>query len=510
MKRINLETKVGLFFVVCFGLIAFISLRLGNYQIGEARGYTLSAVFDTAAGLNPDTPVLMAGIRTGIVHKIELEKGRARVYFKIREETKIPNDSQISVQSRGFLGAKYLEIAPGKSAQFYKPGDEMANAAMSGELSALTARAGDIADDVKAITTNLRKVFGGEEGREGIQDVFMNLQEITQRLAGALADNQERMNQIAANIERLTGAMAGMTEENRKAVGEAIGAMPAIAKNLQVLTANLANLTQSNNEELNQTIKALAVSSQRLTDAMTNIASITGKIDAGQGTVGALVSDKQMANNVSDTIDTVNDFVARIRRIQLALGYRGEYYPNQGQFKSYVTLRLQPALDHWYEVGIVDDPFDYDNLSKTTTTTTHNAGTKNQTTEKVITQTDYYNEYNIRFNAQFAKRWYWFVVHGGLIENTAGVGTDLKFFDDHLTLSLEVRDFTNPNNPQLKAGMDFMFLDHFFLTAGADDIVNKSVLARHSWPLWFLGAGFVFTDEDFAALITRIPLPSSF
>ena len=506
MKGISLEAKVGIFFVGCFALIAFISLRLGNYQIGEARGFTLSAVFDSAAGLNTDTPVLLAGMRVGQVTTLKLEKGRARVFFRVKQGTIIANDSKIAIQSRGFLGAKYLEITPGKSETPFKDGNSVDNVVTGAELSDLSAKAGDIADDVKAITANLRHVLGGVEGQEGMQDLFTNLQEITQRLATALADNQERMNQITANVANLTGNMADITDENRRAVREAIGNLPEITKNLATLTANLANLTQNNNEEINTAIKQLALSTTRLQESLTNISSITGKIDNGQGTVGQLINNNETATNINNTIDTVSDFVARIQRIQLALGYRGEYYPESGFAKSYVTLRLQPALDHWYEVGIVENPFDQTDTTTNTYTTTHNAGKPTATTETTVTRNSYYNTNTVRFNAEIYKRWYWFVVHGGLIESYAGVGVQARLIDDHLTLSLEGRNFGDPNYPQLKASIDFTFLDHFFVTAGADNIVDRSVLYKHGQPLWFFGGGIFFTDNDFAALLGLYPV----
>jgi phospholipid/cholesterol/gamma-HCH transport system substrate-binding protein len=477
---------------------------LGNYELGETGGYTLSALFDTAAGINDETPVLLAGLRVGMVTDMRLEGGRARVYFKIKSSARIPRDSQITVASRGFLGARYLEIAPGRSGESYRDGESIANSGMAGELSALSAKAGDVADDLKAITANLRKVLGGEEGEEGMRDVFLNLQEITSRLAGALADNQQRMNQIAANIERVTAGMAAMTEENRKAVHDAVAAMPAIARNLQVLSGNLANLTESNNEELNKAVKELAASSERLREAMTSIASIAGKIDNGQGSIGRLVNDSETIDKVSDSIDTLNEYLGRIRRIQTTLGYRGEYFPEDADLKSYISLRLQPQFDQWYEVQVVDDPFDRTVTSKTVETTTYDKGGPTERQEKKVTERAYTAD-QLRFSAWVAKRWYFFVARGGLIENHAGVGAETWFFDDHLNLFLEASDFANENNPRLKAGMDFLFLDHFFVTAGGDDLVHRDVLAGDAYVRWFLGGGIRFTDEDITALISRLP-----
>lgn len=508
MKRLNLETKVGIFFVVCFVLIAVISLKLGNYQIGEETGYTLSAVFDTAAGINDETPVLLAGLRIGSVTDMKLEKGRARVYFKVKPDAKIPSDSQIMVQSRGFLGARYLEITPGKSETSLKDQEELVNSTMAGELSALSSKAGDIADDLKAITANLRRVLGGEEGEEGIRDIFLNLQDITTRLSGTLEDNQARMNQIAANIEKVTGNIAAMSAENRQAVRDALSVMPAIANNLRVISQNIAAVTNDNNEELNKAVKELASSSEKLNEALTHIASITGKIDEGQGTIGQLVNDTETIDELSDTLESVNEFVGRIRRIQTQVGYRGEYYPSDGNVKSFISLRLQPRLDKWYEIALVDDPFGRSVSSRTVTKTTYDADSSLERHEKKIEEKTVTTD-TFKFSAQMAKRWYFFVARGGLIESHAGVGTDLKFFDDHLMISLECSDFANEDNPRLKASMDFLFLDHFFVTGGLDDLVHQSVLDGYADPRWFFGGGIYFTDEDISALFSKLPIPTN-
>lgn len=506
MKRFNLETKVGLFFVACFALIAFISLKLGNYDVGEARGYTLSAVFDTAAGLNDETPVLMAGLRVGMVSLIELDRGRARVHFKIKEGTPIPVDSLIQVQSRGFLGAKYLEITPGKSESFYEDSGEITNASLAGELMALSGKAGDIADDVKVITANLRKVFGGEEGEEGIRDIFLNVQDITMRLAGALEDNQETMNRIAENIELFTANLAGMTGENRQALYDAIAVLPAITRHLEAITGNLAKMTDENDEEINDVIRELAASTAQLSIAMEHIASISRKIDEGEGTVGELINDKEAIEQISDTLDSVNEYVGRIRQIQTYLSYRGEYFPDYGDVKSTISLRLKPNPDKWYEIALIDDPIGRTVSTETFTKTTYNMDTDEEYTERKLEEKKVTGD-NFKISALIAKRWHFIVFRGGIIESHAGVGTDFLFFDDHLSLSMEASDFSNENNPRLKANMDFMFLDHFFVTAGADDFLHEDILAGEADPRWFMGGGISFQDRDLSMLFTRIPMP---
>lgn len=506
-KKINLETKVGLFFVACFIIVAYISLKLGNYEFGETGGYTISALFPSAAGVNEETPVLMAGLRIGMVSGMKLEGGQARILMQIKSGTQIPDDSSISIQSRGFLGARYFEISPGKSRKSLRDGDIFSNVSVAGELGALSAQAGDIAEDLKAITANLRKVLGGEEGEEGVREIFNALQEISSRLAQTLEDNQARMNAIAENIQTMTQNVAAMSQENRVAIREAIAAMPAIATNLQIISQNLAQFTNDNNREINDALKGLAESTESLKGALANINSITRKVDEGQGTLGKLINDTETIDELGETLDSINDFVGKIRRFQTYVGYRGEWWLNESDLKSYLSLRLQPREDKWYSISLIDDPFG--RLSKTTTytTTTTDLGGPNEHTDKEKQVKREYTD-TFKFSAQIAKRWHFLVFRGGLLESTGGVGTDVLLFDDHLSLSLEAFDFGGSDNPRLKAYMDFMFLDHFFITAGADDFIAKAVLNGDDNPHWLVGGGIFFNDEDITALFTRVPMPN--
>ena len=498
-KRLNLEVKVGIFFVVCFVLVAFISLKLGNWELGETAGYTLSAVFKSVAGVNDETPVLMAGLRIGQVTRMRLERGQARVFFRTRSDAQVPDDSSISIQTLGFLGSKYLEISPGRGKKHLKDGDQFSNVAVASELADLSGQAGDIAQDVKAITANLRKVFGDDEGEQGLRRIFENLQQITDRLAKTLEENQERMNAIAENMRTMSEQVAAMSVENRDSIHQAIAAMPAIVENLHTITNNLANFTTNNAESLGRAIEGLAQSTEQMQEAMQHVASITRKIDEGQGTIGQLVNDAGPMNDLSDTIASLNDLVGRIRRLQTHVEYRGEYVVGENQLRSYLTLRLQPREDVWYSLTVIDDP-----VGRLSTTTTHtwittDVGTPEEHTEEIIKR-EKVREESLKLSLQIAKRWHWLVFRGGIIESTGGVGVDSLFFDDHLRLSVETFDFGDANNPRLKVNMDFIFLDHFFVTVGADDVIHQDVLTGEMDVPWFVGGGIMFRDDDLSAL----------
>ena len=72
MQRFNLEIAVGLFVVLGLFALGYLSLKLGQVQIGVGNTYTLTAVFSTVAGLQPSATVEIAGVPIGRVDRIGL------------------------------------------------------------------------------------------------------------------------------------------------------------------------------------------------------------------------------------------------------------------------------------------------------------------------------------------------------------------------------------------------------------------------------------------------------
>ena len=76
MRRFTTEAKVGLFVLLCLGVLAYMTLKVGKFRWGEEKGYRVAAVFDSVAGLKLNVPVEVAGVEVGRVVEIGLETGR--------------------------------------------------------------------------------------------------------------------------------------------------------------------------------------------------------------------------------------------------------------------------------------------------------------------------------------------------------------------------------------------------------------------------------------------------
>ncbi len=137
------ETAIGA--VVIGTAVAFVVYagQSSGFGLG-GDGYTLSADFRSAEGVSVGTDVRLAGIRVGSVTGLDLdpETYLARTTLSLREDLRLPDDSDVKVASEGLLGGAFVEITPGASEFMLADGDEIVNTQGSVSLLNLLMRFG--------------------------------------------------------------------------------------------------------------------------------------------------------------------------------------------------------------------------------------------------------------------------------------------------------------------------------------------------------------------------------
>jgi phospholipid/cholesterol/gamma-HCH transport system substrate-binding protein len=125
MKRFNLEVIVGLFVILGLCALAYLSVRLGQLQIGQGNTYDLTAVFPTVAGLREGATVEIAGVQIGRVQDIQLADYAAAVTLRIDKQVQLQEDAIASIRTRGLIGEKYVRVSPGGSDRLLSAGGRL-------------------------------------------------------------------------------------------------------------------------------------------------------------------------------------------------------------------------------------------------------------------------------------------------------------------------------------------------------------------------------------------------
>ena len=118
MKKNWFESIIGtviLFFSI-YALVVFFD-KNSNPQNSEIK--EIRAKFLKLGGVIVGNDVKLRGIKVGTVSKIIIDENYfAEVTISIDNAINIPKDSDLSIQSEGILGNKYLAINPGNESKF--------------------------------------------------------------------------------------------------------------------------------------------------------------------------------------------------------------------------------------------------------------------------------------------------------------------------------------------------------------------------------------------------------
>ncbi|HXI09179.1 MAG TPA: MlaD family protein [Thermodesulfobacteriota bacterium] len=276
LLKLTPEAKVGLFVLLGIILLVYMSLRIGGIKFGRAEGYTLTVNFDSAAGLDKDAAVRVAGVEVGRVKEITLKDSKAHLVLEIKNGVRIGKDFTAMLTTKGLLGEKYLELVPGSpTSPPLKDGEEITHTTSYADMDKLITILSDVSKDIKSVTSSLSKVLGGPEGEHTLKNIVQNIEELTFRVNKIVAKNDEQITNVMRNLDKFTELLKnegpGITEEIKLA---AKNFNDAVTKT----SGNLNSMIDENRGNLKEGVENLRVASLRLQEAMDNINKVTKEV----------------------------------------------------------------------------------------------------------------------------------------------------------------------------------------------------------------------------------------
>jgi len=529
MSNFSVEAKVGVFVIIGFVILGYMSMKVGMLNFSGDKGYTIEVLFDSATGLAKDVTVEEAGVEVGRVQDIKLQDGKALVTLRIKPEISVHKDAKAVIRTRGILGDKYVEIVPGSpSAPYIQDGERLVRTVPVTDLDTLMNILGDVARDINALTRSISNVLGGAEGEASIRAIVDNLREVVTALNHTVQDNKTDIDRIIENLAGFSETLKDMGDNSQDDIKNILASVRRVSGNMEVLVSDLEEITGKINtgqgsigklinddstiNDLNQTLAALKEITEKINQGqgslgqlitedqtieslnatLSSLDDITTKINSGEGTIGRLVNEDETVDSLNTTLARLNNFLEKEETFRTYLDYRGEYLFNSEALKSYVSLRIQPREDKYYLLQVIDDP----EGKETTTDIYRDINGTIVEEHKVETEHDV-----LKFSAQVSKRYYDFALRGGLLESTGGFGFDYYLLDDKLLVSFDAFDFSLDRNPHLKAKIDFTPFSHLYITTGYDNFANEESSS------FFVGGGINFSDEDVKTVFTNMPSP---
>ena len=297
------ETKVGALTAVAITLLILSFNFLKGKTLLKTGNYLYAKYTDTK-GVKISNPVYVNGFQVGAVADIENADPTLKsliVAIKLTDAYDIPANS-VAVINENPLGTPSIEIKLGNSQSFLQQGDTLQTAESKGLLSG-------VMDKIGPVTQQLEKTI------ETLDVVLKNINSVFD------PQTKNNLQAVIANVNKTTESLVISSASLQQMLNQQTGAIAQSMNNVNKFTKNLSD----NNEKVSQTLtnvtktsenfaKAdLAGSVDQLKAAIGNLNKLVEKVNSTDGSLGKLINDKTLYNNLNNTIKSANILVDDLR-----------------------------------------------------------------------------------------------------------------------------------------------------------------------------------------------------
>ncbi len=450
--------KVGLLTLAAMASVVVMSLKITSNQSGFGSHIEYKTMLKDASGIFEKTPIKVAGINAGRIKKIELVGSEALVTFEIQEKVLVTPNAKLKIKSVGLLGDKFIDMDLGEgSDQRLKEGSLLATTS-GGGFDDLSKDASAVLKEVKDIAVTIKEALRDEKGENVVRKIMANIDDITSSLKRVTTGNETKLNQIVEDVRAVAQQLAFETDRYQK----------------DSLMADLSKIGPI----LDKTDAAVS-----------DLKVIIADVKDGKGTVGKLLRDDAVVDQVSQTLSSVNRLVNRINNIEADIGLSTGANTRQGSDTRF-DIDIYPAPERFFRLGIVTNEFGPQNERKSETYTSVNNGDETKTNTRKI------NKSNFKFNLQIGRRIQRYGLRAGLIESTGGVGLDYYFPAWGTRSGIEMFDYQKDAGPNMRVFTEVKLWNVLFARVAGEDLVSKDGKQSAT-----ISLGLRFNDQDLAALI---------
>jgi phospholipid/cholesterol/gamma-HCH transport system substrate-binding protein len=301
--KISNETKIG-----ALTIVAIVFLILGfNFLKGKSvlkTGFFLYAKYGDLKKLSSSNPVYANGLQIGTVYSTGTADPSLTdlvVEIKLKADYNIPENSVATIETNP-LGSPALSIELGNSTHFLKSGDTIRSSENAGVLGALATKLGPLSDQITLTLITLDSLMRNfnsvlDPGTKGnLQSVIGNLNKATESIVQSTQSLQQLLNMqtgaLAQSLSNMSSFTANLAKNNSK-----------IDSTLSYLQTTTRNLSQAD-------INGLISRFKQSADSLSNIIN---RVSSTDGSIGALINDRSLYNNLNNVTRSLNILVDDLR-----------------------------------------------------------------------------------------------------------------------------------------------------------------------------------------------------
>lgn len=258
--------RVGIF-VLLGGAAVVVAIFLVGKEEGLFReSFLVSSYFNTIEGLRTGASVRLSGVDIGIVDKIIIapQNNKVRIDLKLRTNSKnfIKKDSYAMIEQEGLVGSKYVSLTVGSSSSEEVSDGDILLSKEPFRLSIIIEDMQGMIANTRAATAEFTKILAAVNAGHGTMGKLITDEDVYDALKRATAQADTSLRKTAEEFANIPKFISGVSEN-----------LYGVTKNVEKLLFDVDS-------------------------TVVNVRDIVGKINRGQGTLGALVVERDIYDSL--------------------------------------------------------------------------------------------------------------------------------------------------------------------------------------------------------------------
>jgi phospholipid/cholesterol/gamma-HCH transport system substrate-binding protein len=291
--KITREVKTGIVAVSVIALFIWGYNFMKGLNLFDGPSITYLTEYNNVQGLNEASVVTINGVEVGKVVKISFNKkpekrGHLIVEFSVETDFEFSKKSIAKIYSASLMGGKSLAIIPSYEGEMATSGDFLQGEIESDIFSSVTEKLNPLQAKVENV------IVSADSLMVGLNDI------IDAKSRKHLKSSIAKLDVTISNFKNVSESIDKLVKSNNEKLSKTIS-------NAELMTNNLAKLSDTLvNANLGLTIKNFETT-------VNNLNKILASIDAGDGTLGKLLKDEEMYNNLSNASKEMEELLREMK-----------------------------------------------------------------------------------------------------------------------------------------------------------------------------------------------------